>query len=179
MEDDDIVNKFADPESRNYAFNCLVRKYQQKIYWHVRKMVIDHDDANDLTQDIFVKIFQNLGTFRNDSKLFTWVYRVASNETLTFLAKKRRVFMMPLIDVEAQLSHLLDNGSHIEGDEIQVKLQKAILKLPEKQRLVFNMRYFDDLSYEDMAEVLNTSVGGLKASYHHAKNKIEEYLQDN
>lgn len=154
----------------------LVRTYQQRVYWHVRKMVIDHDDADDLTQEVFIKIHRYIGNFREDSQLFTWIYRIATNECLSFLDKKKKRFFLPIGDVTAELTGKLDNGAHISGDEIQRKLQKALLKLPDKQRLVFNMKYFDDLSYEEISGITETSVGALKASYHHAVKKIEEYL---
>lgn len=139
-------------------------------------MVIDHDDANDITQDTFIKVYKALDNFRSDSQLFTWIYRIATNECLNFLNKKRRRFMLPIYDVEAELASKIDTSSHFSGDEIQLKLQKAILTLPQKQRLVFNMKYYDELKYEDMAVVLGTSVGALKASYHHAVKKIEDYI---
>lgn len=139
-------------------------------------MVIDHDDANDLTQDTFIKVYKALDNFRSDSQLFTWIYRIATNECLNFLNKKRKRFMLPIYDVEAELASKIDTSSHFTGDEIQLKLQKAILTLPQKQRLVFNMKYYDDIKYEDMAVVLETSVGALKSSYHHAVKKIEEYI---
>ncbi|TAE91109.1 MAG: sigma-70 family RNA polymerase sigma factor [Runella slithyformis] len=181
MTDQEILAKFANPESRNFAFNQLVRKYQQKIYWHIRKMVIDHDDADDLTQETFLKAWQALEKFRGDSQLFTWLYRIATNECLNFLAKKRRRFFVSINDVESELLDKLEQlstrpESPLNGLEIELKLQKALLKLPEKQRLVFNMKYFDDLKYEDMAEITGTSVGALKASYHHAVTKIEKFL---
>lgn len=176
MEDQELLVKIRNPETRNYGFNMLVRTYQQRVYWHVRKMVIDHDDANDLTQEIFIKIHRYIDTFREDSQLFTWIYKIATNECLSFLSKKKRRFFLPIGDVAKELSNKLDSGSHISGDEIQLKLQKALLKLPDKQRLVFNMKYFEDLSYEDMAHITTTSVGALKASYHHAVKKIEEFL---
>ena len=154
----------------------LVRGYQQRVYWHVRKMVIDHDDADDLTQETFIKIHRYIDTFREDSQLFTWIYRIATNECLTFLSKKKKRFFLPIGDVEGELTAKLDTASQISGDEIQMKLQKALLKLPDKQRLVFNMKYFEDLSYEEMAEITTTSIGALKASYHHAVKKIEEFL---
>ena len=178
MEDKELLEKFRNEETRHDAFNLLVRKYQQKVYWHIRKMVIDHDDANDLTQDAFVKIWNHLEDFRNDAQLFTWIYRIATNECLTFLSKKRRRFFLPIHDVEKELESKLDSGNMINGDEIQLKLQKAILKLPEKQRLVFNMKYFDEMKYEEISEVLGTSVGALKASYHLAVKKIEESLNN-
>ncbi|TAF76810.1 MAG: sigma-70 family RNA polymerase sigma factor [Bacteroidetes bacterium] len=176
MEDSEILAKFFEVETRNYGFNLLVRKYQKQVYWHVRKMVIDHDDANDLTQDTFIKVYKALDNFRADSQLFTWIYRIATNECLNFLNKKRKRFMLPIYDVEAELASKIDTSSQFTGDEIQLKLQKAILTLPQKQRLVFNMKYYDDIKYEDMAVVLETSVGALKASYHHAVKKIEEYI---
>lgn len=177
MEDDkELLRKIRNPETQHYGFNLLVRAYQQRIYWHVRKMVIDHDDADDLTQEVFIKIHRAIGNFREDSQLFTWIYRIATNECLTFLNKKRRRFFLPLEDVGKELSAKIDSSSGMSGDEIQKKLQKALLTLPDKQRLVFNMKYFDDLPYEAIAEITKTSVGALKASYHHAVKKIEDYL---
>jgi len=154
----------------------LVRTYQQRVYWLVRKMVIDHDDADDLTQEIFIKIHKAIDNFREDSQLFTWIYRIATNECLTHLAKKRRRFFLPIEDVGQQLASKLDHSAHISGDDIQLKLQKAILKLPDKQRLVFNLKYFEEMPYEEMAEITKTSVGALKASFHHAVKKIEDFL---
>ncbi|RAU82574.1 RNA polymerase sigma factor [Pontibacter arcticus] len=177
MEDKEILEKFANPESRNVAFNQLVRKYQQKVYWHIRKMVIDHDDTDDLTQEVFLKVWKNLENFRQDAQLFTWIYRIATNECLTFLASKKRRFFLPINDVAAELSKKIDASATISGDEIQLKLQKALLKLPDKQRLVFNMKYYDEMKYEEISQVLGTSVGALKASYHHAVKKIEEFLK--
>jgi RNA polymerase sigma factor (sigma-70 family) len=179
LEDKDIIALFADEHSRNYAYSLLVNKYSKKVYWMIRKMVIDHDDANDLTQETFLKVWFHLDDFRQDSKLYTWIYRIATNESLNFLAKKRKRFFLPIVDVEAELSNHLDSGGYIDGDEIQMKLQKALLTLPEKQRLVFNMKYFDELKYEEISEILGTSVGALKASYHLAAKKIELYLTSN
>lgn len=178
MEDKELLLKIRNPDSRNYGFNMLVRTYQQRVYWHVRKMVIDHDDADDLTQEIFIKIHKYIDTFREDSQLFTWIYRIATNECLSFLNKKKRRFFLPIEDVTQQLIAKVDNDPDLDGDEIQKRLQKAILQLPEKQRLVFNMKYFDDMPYEHMAEVTQTSVGALKASFHHAVKKIEEFLAE-
>jgi RNA polymerase sigma factor (sigma-70 family) len=176
LEDKDLLFKIKNPETRSYGFNMLVRTYQQRVYWHVRKMVIDHDDADDITQEVFIKIHKAIDTFREDSQLFTWIYRIATNECLNFLNKKRRRFFLPIEDISGQLSSKIDSSNDISGDEIQKKLQKALLQLPDKQRLVFNMRYYDDLSYEDISEITNTSVGALKASYHHAAKKIEDFL---
>ncbi len=175
-EENFIIQKIKDPQTRDYGFNLLVKAYKQRVYWLVRKMVIDHDDTNDLTQDIFIKVYQNLDRFREESKLFTWIYRIAVNESISFLRIKRRKYMIPIYDVERELIGKVDSGKGISGSEIEIKLQKAILTLPEKQRLVFNMKYFEDLSYEQMAEITGTSVGALKASYHHAVKKIEELL---
>ena len=141
-------------------------------------MVIDHDDADDLTQEVFIKIHKAIDNFREDSQLFTWIYRIATNECLTFLNKKKRRFFLPIEDVSKQLSLKIDSAPYLSGDDIQKKLQKALLTLPDKQRLVFNMKYFDDLTYEDISEITKTSVGALKASYHHAVKKIENYLTD-
>lgn len=177
MEDKALLELFKQNESRNYAFNLLVRKYQQKIYWHIRKMVIDHDDADDLTQETFVKVWQNLHTFQSNSQLYTWIYRIATNECLNFLRKKKQKFFLPIVDVSKELLRKLETDVYISGDEVSIRLQKALLKLPEKQRLVFNMKYFDDLSYEEISEILGTSVGALKASYHHAVKKIEDEMK--
>ena len=139
-------------------------------------MVIDHDDADDLTQEIFIKIHRHIDGFREDAQLFTWIYRIATNECLSFLQRKKRRFFLPIGDVEGELSTKLESTPGLSGDEIQLKLQKALLKLPDKQRLVFNMKYFDAMKYEEIAEILEVSVGALKASYHHAVKKIEKFL---
>jgi len=156
----------------------IVRKYQERLYWHIRKMIIVHDDTDDLLQNTFMKAWNGLGSFREESQLFTWLYRIATNEALSFLKEKRRKYLLPLVNVEKQLVSELEGDSYFDGDELQMRLQKAILKLPEKQRLVFNMRYFDELKYEEMSQILSTSVGALKASYHHAAKKIENMLKD-
>lgn len=178
IEDIDLLKRLRDPDTRSYGFNLLVSKYQERIYWHLRKMVIDHDDAGDLTQETFIKVYRNINTFREDSQLYTWIYRIATNECLTFLQRKKRRFFLPFGDLTTELSLKIDNSTQVSGDEIQRKLQKALLRLPEKQRLVFNMKYFDDMSYEEIAEITGTSVGALKASYHHAVKKIEDILKD-
>ena len=177
MEDKEILEQFQKDETRAIAFNFLIKKYQQKIYWHVRKMVIDHDDANDLTQEVFIKVWNKLDSFRGDSQLYTWLYRVASNECLNFLSKKRKNYFTSVEDmVGMELENKLEADSLISGDEIQIKLQKALLKLPDKQRLVFNMKYYEEMKYEEISEITGTSVGALKASYHLAVKKIEESL---
>jgi RNA polymerase sigma factor (sigma-70 family) len=179
VSDTEILSKFQDERTRNEAFNLLLKKYQQKIYWHVRRMVIDHDDADDLVQDIFVKIWKNLPGFRSDAQLYTWMYRIATNECITFLNKKKQKNNIPLDDVSYELADTLADSTYLSGDKIQLKLQSALLTLPDKQRLVFNMKYYDDMKYEEMSEVLGTSVGALKASFHLAVKKIEAYLLSN
>ena len=185
IDDIELIRRFKNETSKNYAFNLLVRKYQERIYHHIRKMVIDHDDADDLTQEVFIKAWKGLENFREEAQLFTWLYRIATNECLTFLDKKKRKFFLPIHDVKKELLGKLNSfassnkSMHLTGEEIELNLQKALLTLPDKQRLVFNMKYFDELTYEDMSEVLGTSVGALKASYHHAVKKIEEQLMKN
>ena len=141
-------------------------------------MVIDHDDTNDLVQEVFIKVWKNIEKFREDAKLYTWIYKIATNECLTFLTKKKKRFFLPIVDVENELSVKIDTNVGITGDEIQLKLQKALLKLPAKQRIVFNMKYFDEMKYTEIAEITNTSIGALKASYHHAVKKIEEIISN-
>lgn len=141
-------------------------------------MVIDHDDADDITQEVFIKVYKSIDDFRQDAQLYTWIYRIATNECLNFLRRKNRRFFLPIGDAAGELTAKLTSSSYVTADEIQLKLQTALLKLPDKQRLVFNMKYFDDLSYEEIAEITQTSVGALKASYHHAVKKIEDFLKD-
>lgn len=176
--DKELLQFFSNAESRNYGFNLLMKKYQEKIYWHIRRMVIEHEDADDVLQNTFIKVWQALDNFREDAQLYTWLYRIATNEALTFLRKKRNKYLIPIVNVEHQLNNSLESDPYFSGDEIQKKLQKAILSLPDKQRVVFNMKYFDEMKYEEIAEVLNTSVGALKASFHHAMKKIEKYMND-
>jgi RNA polymerase sigma-70 factor (ECF subfamily) len=176
LEDKELLQKIRNPETRNYGFNMLVRAYQQRVYWLVRKMVIDHDDADDLTQEIFIKVHKSIDQFREDSQLFTWIYRIATNECLSYLTRKKKRFFIPIEDMSEILTSKLDSSAHVGGDEIQKKLQKAILTLPDKQRLVFNLKYFEEMPYEEMAGITKTSVGALKASFHHAVKKIEDFL---
>jgi RNA polymerase sigma-70 factor (ECF subfamily) len=176
MTDKALVQLFHEGNNPHYAFNLIVQKYRERLYWHVRKIVISHDDADDVLQNTFIKVWSSLADFRGDSQLFTWLYRIATNEALSFLKSKRTKFFLPLGDVEGQLKNKLEDDPYFSGNELQKKLQQAILKLPKKQRIVFNMRYFDEMKYEDMSEILGTSVGALKASYHHAVKKIEELM---
>jgi RNA polymerase sigma-70 factor (ECF subfamily) len=176
MTDKALVQLFHEGSNPNYAFNLIVQKYRERLYWHVRKIVISHDDTDDVLQNTFIKVWSSLADFRGDSQLFTWMYRIATNEALSFLKSKRTKFFLPLGDVEGQLKNKLEDDPYFSGNELQKKLQQAILKLPKKQRIVFNMRYFDEMKYEDMSEILGTSVGALKASYHHAVKKVEELM---
>jgi len=177
--DNELIKLFHTTDKKHYAFNLLVRKYQEKIYYFIRRMVIDHDDADDVAQNVFIKVWNNLDSFREDSKFFTWLYRIAVNESLSFLKSKRLHSFLSLSSPEALMIKSLNSESYFDGEEIQKKLQIAILGLPKKQQLVFNMRYYDDLSYEEMSEILGTSVGALKASYHFAVKKIEDSVVSN
>lgn len=172
--DIELIELFRDADKKHYAFNLLVRKYQEKIYYFVRRMVIDHDDTDDVVQNIFIKVWHNLGNFREDSKLFTWLYRIAVNESLSFLKSKKLRSFLTLSSPEALMVKTLHSDPYFDGDEIQRRLRKAIIGLPRKQQLVFNMRYYDELSYDEMSKILGTSVGALKASYHFAIKKIED-----
>ena len=176
--DTELVQLFLDENSRNHAFELIVRKYQEKLYWHIRKLLISHDDTDDVLQNTMINAYYGLENFREEASLYTWLYRIATNEALSALKRKKRRLFLNLDDVRPQLERSLKEDLYIDGDEIQIKLQKAILTLPEKQRLVFNMKYFDEIKYEDMSEILDTSVGALKASYHHAVKKIEKYLAE-
>jgi len=176
--DEELLEMFDKEDTKHYAFNLLMTRYQQRVYWHVRRIVISHDDANDLTQDVFVKVWKSLATFRRDSQLFTWLYRIATNESLSFIKTKNRRFFLPLDNAVGELSKHLTTDQYFSGDRIQLKLQQAVLKLPPQQRIIFNMKYFEAMKYEEIAEVLKLSVGALKASYHHAVKKIEKYMLD-
>lgn len=177
MEDAEILEKFANERTRDEAFTLLLNKYQERIYWHVRRYVLDHDDADDLVQDIFIKIWNNLEKFRADAKLYTWIYRIASNESITFLNKKKLMHNVSLNDESSSyLADTLKQTSYFDANKAELKLQQALLTLPDKQRLVFNMKYFEDLKYDEISDILGTSVGALKTSYHFAVKKIEKYF---
>jgi RNA polymerase sigma factor (sigma-70 family) len=175
-DDKYLLDLIHHSDNASYAFNLIIRKYQEKIYWHIRRLVIDHEDTNDLVQDTFVKAWKGVKNFRGDSMLYTWLYRIATNETLTFLKKKKQRFFLPWHDVENLLHNKIDENADISAHEIQKRLLKAIARLPEKQRVVFTLRYYDEMTYEQISEVLGTSVGALKASYHHAAKKINEFV---
>ena len=167
----------GDPSVQRKAFKETVDYYSEKLYWQIRKMVLSHEDANDLLQNTFIKAWMSIDLFRGESKLSTWLYKIAVNESLTFLAKQRAHSHISMDDSEVYLSEKLEADDYFDGDAAQLKLQKAIQTLPEKQRLVFNMRYFDEIPYEEMSKMLDTSSGALKASYHHAVKKIEDFLK--
>lgn len=175
--EEELLQQLADPKLKGAAFSKVIRIWQERIYWHIRKMVLLHDDANDVMQNTFMKAWSGIDSFRGESQFSTWLYRIATNETLTFLTSKRMKNLNSMEDEESVLLSQLRADSYFDGDEAEMRLQEAILTLPEKQRLVFNMKYFDDLTYEQMEAILGTSVGALKASYHHAVKKIENYLE--
>ena len=174
-KDKELVTLFASGQ-KEQAFNLIVKKYQERLYWHIRKIVITHDDTDDILQNTFIKVWKGLDGFRADSQLFTWLYRIGTNESLSFLKTKKRHRLVPIEGEEYKLSEILMSDAYFCGDEAQKKLQAALLQLPKKQHLVFNMKYFDKMKYDDIAEILGTSVGALKASYHHAVKKIENIL---
>jgi RNA polymerase sigma-70 factor (ECF subfamily) len=179
LTDKKLLIMFQNPKTRNLAFNHIINKNQERAYWHIRKIVLSHEDANDVTQNTFIKVWKNLDKFKGESKIFTWIYTIATNEALSFLKKKKRNYFESLDTVSYRLSSNLSADNYCDGDEIEQKLQKAILTLPTKQRIAFNMKYFENMKYTEISEVLGTSVGALKANYHHAKNKIEQFLKDN
>ncbi len=181
MNDEQIAGLAADPNTQEEAFRYILKTYKERIYYHIRKMVIDHDDADDVTQEAFIKIWRNLDKFRGDSKIYTWLYRIATNEALTFLQKKKKDHSVSIDDNEIFVNYLESSksDSYLSGDEIEIKLQRALLELTDKQRAVFNLKYFEALKYEEISEITETSVGGLKATYHFAVKKIEEYLKNN
>ena len=175
--EDIVVEQLQNPATVRQAFAQVVAQYSKPLYWQIRKMVLSHDDANDLLQNTFLKAWGSIEYFRGDAKLSTWLYRIAVNETLPFLAKEREQRNLKADDADSFLLLNIESDEFFDGDRAQRLLQEAIVQLPEKQRLVFNMRYFDEMKYEEMSEIMGTSVGALKASYHHAAKKIEEYLQ--
>lgn len=178
LQDKELMSQLADKKTRSTAFSSLVRLYQERLYWHIRKMVLSHDDANDILQNTLMKAWNGIEGFRGDSQISSWLYRIATNETMTFLAARRMRNVAIMDDEEQLLMNQLHADSYFDGTEAEMKLQEAIVTLPEKQRLVFNMKYYDDLTYDQMEAILETSVGALKASYHHAVKKIEKMLSE-
>lgn len=176
-KDQELIDLILNENTRNQGFSLLVNTYKERLYWHIRNMVKSHDDADDVLQNTFIKVLKNLSGFKGESKLYSWLYRIATNEAITFITRKSKLMQISNEEVIALAVNNLESDSYFEGDEIQMKLQKAVAKLPEKQQLVFNMKYFQEMRYKDMSEILETSEGALKASYHLAVKKIEDYLE--
>lgn len=177
-ENKELINRLRDPKTCRNAFGEVIKTYSEPLYWQIRRMVQSHDDANDLLQNTFMKAWSSIENFRGDARLSTWLYKIAINESITFLERERKRLSISLDDQEASLARTIEADEYFDGDALQLKLRKAIASLPEKQRLVFNMKYFDDMKYEDMSNILGTSVGALKASYHLAVKKIENILSE-
>jgi len=174
----ELITNLKNEKTRELAFQSLVKLYQERLYWHIRKIVMDHDDADDVLQNTFIKVWRSIDKFREESTIYTWLYRIATNESITFINSNKRRSLVPMNETSEFLMNNLTSDPYFEGDEIQLRLQQAILRLPEKQRIVFNMKYYEEMKYEEMSQVLDTSVGALKASFHHAAKKIEEYLKN-
>ncbi len=179
QEEQEFIQELLNPKTQNQAFQKLLKEYQKPLYNHVRNILLNHDDADDVLQNTFVKVFQNLNKFKGESKLFSWMYRIATNEALTFLSHKAKLGGVSSETLQSKAIDNLKADIYFDGNEIQIKLQKAIIQLPEKQQLVFKMKYFEELKYEEISEILGTSVGALKASYHHAVKKIEAIVTAN
>ena len=179
IAEETLVAQLKQKDTQAKAFEVLINTYKERLYWHIRRIVLDHDDADDVLQNTFIKVYRNIDGFKGDSKLFSWMYRIATNESLTFLKQKSRKLGVDSEAIQVHMANNLQADVYFEGDEIQYKLQQAIATLPEKQKLVFNMKYFEELKYEEISDILETSVGGLKASYHLAVKKIESYLKEN
>jgi RNA polymerase sigma factor (sigma-70 family) len=176
LDDKALVELFMDVNTRESAFTSIVKKYQERIYWQIRRMVVGHDDANDVMQNMFIKAWNGLQNFRSDAQLSTWLYRIAVNESLTYIEQTKRRSSVSMDDESINLEEKLHSEKDFDANKAIWKLQLAMQQLPEKQRIVFNLRYFDELPYEEMSGILDTSVGALKASYHHAVKKIEDYI---
>jgi RNA polymerase sigma-70 factor (ECF subfamily) len=174
-----FISELTNPKTQNNAFKKLLELYQKPLYYHIRNIVLNHDDTDDVLQNTFIKVFSNVKNFKSDSKLYSWIYRIATNESLTFLQQKAKKSGISNEELQSKVINNLESDVYFEGDEIQLKLQKAIAILPEKQQLVFKMKYFEEMKYEEMSGILETSVGALKASYHIASKKIEEFLKSN
>lgn len=172
-----FLKQLQDPDSVQAAFSQLVNEYKERLYWHIRNIVKDHEDTDDILQNTFIKIYRNIGNFKGESKLYSWMYRIATNEAITFLNSKAKKLQVTSEELQNHLINNLESDIYFEGDEIQLKLQRAIATLPQKQQEVFNMKYFQELKYREMSLILETSEGALKASYHIAAKKIEEYLK--
>lgn len=179
LDDKELLYEFRQEAGKEAAFTKIVRKYQERLYWHIRRMVINHEDANDVLQNMLIKVWTYLENFREEANLYTWLYRIATNETLTFLEKEKKRHAYSLSDHESSLNNKLQAEKGFDANKLEWKLQQAIQALPEKQRIVFTLRYYDEMPYEQMSKVLETSTGALKASYHHAVKKVEEFIKGN
>lgn len=171
-----LVHALQNPATQEAGFKILIKEYQQPLYWHIRKIVFDHEDADDVLQNTYIKVFKNIKNFRGESKLFSWMYRIATNEALTFIKQKSRKLGLSINEFNEKQVNQLEADVYFEGDAIALKLQLAVANLPEKQRLIFNLKYYEELKYDEISEILETSVGALKASYHHAVKKIKNEL---
>jgi RNA polymerase sigma factor (sigma-70 family) len=176
LADEQLLEQFRNEQTKEAGYTAIIKKYQEKLYWHVRRMVVDHDDANDVLQNVFIKVWKGLSNFREDARLYTWLYRIATNESLSFLDQKKRRSSVSLGDVESGLSNTLKADKDFDAAKLEWKLQLGIQQLPEKQRIVFNLRYYEEMPYHEISQILDTSEGALKASYHHAVKKIEEFI---
>jgi len=176
IHDSELLVQFRNPNTREKAFTAIIKKYQEKLYWHIRRMLVDHEDTNDVLQNVFIRVWNGLDNFREDAQLYTWLYRIATNESLTFIEQRKKKASVSLDDAESNLTDKIKADKHFDANKLEWKLQVAIQQLPEKQRIVFNLRYYDEMPYEEMSRVLETSEGALKASYHHAVKKIEDYI---
>ncbi len=178
FNEEEILEQLRDPDTQRQGFAHLVNEYSERLYWQIRKMVYSHDDANDILQDVFIKAWLNIEKFRGDAKLSTWLYKIAINESITFINRSKAKLNLSIDDTDSFLIDKLEGDEYFDGDEAQLLLQKAIVTLPEKQRLVFQMKYFNEMKYDEMSDILGTSVGALKASYHHAVKKVERFLKE-
>jgi RNA polymerase sigma-70 factor (ECF subfamily) len=178
LEEEAFIKELLDSKTQNSAFKKLLSTYQKPLYSHIRNIVLNHDDADDVLQNTFVKVFQNLKNFKGESKLFSWMYRIATNEAISFINQKAKKSGISSETVQTKALENLESDSYFDGNEMQLKLQRAIANLPQKQQLVFKMKYFEELKYEEISEILGTSVGALKASYHHAVKKIESFVKE-
>jgi RNA polymerase sigma factor (sigma-70 family) len=176
IQDTELLLQFREPATRERAFTAIIKKYQEKLYWHIRRMVVEHEDTNDVLQNVFIRVWNGLDNFREDSQLYTWLYRIATNECLSYLEQQKRKSSASLDEMESGLSNKVIADKYFDPNKLEWKLQLAIQQLPEKQRVVFTLRYYDEMPYEEMSRVLDTSEGALKASYHHAVKKIEDYI---
>ena len=178
LNEEEILNQLRNPDTQRQGFAHLVDKYSERLYWQIRKMIYSHEDANDILQDVFIKAWLNIEKFRGDAKLSTWLYKIAINESITFINRSKAKLNLSIDDSDSFLIEKLEGDEYFDGDDAQLLLQKAIVTLPEKQRLVFQMKYFSEMKYDEMSDILGTSVGALKASYHHAVKKVERFLKE-